>query len=569
FTSLSSDIIRIEEFQGRLGESPETLAAALDCYVQLSRRIESVYVYARMRSDTDLANSANLGDLDRVVSLASQAASISSFLQPELLAIEPEIMQALLGDPELIPYRRMIEDIIRYRPHTLSQEQENILALGGEVFGTAARIFSQLNNADFQFGEVSVAGEKVPLTHASYSLLLKNPHRPVREEAYNSYYSVYDAHKNALAAALSGSVKKDVYFARVRNYKSAIEMSLFADDVETSVYDSLISTVEDNLTGLHEYYELRKRVLKLDHLRIYDTYVPLIAEVKTKTVYEEAVSWIVDALKPLGEDYCEVMRSGLLEKRWVDRYENKGKRSGAYSSGGYDSMPYILMNYKEDNLNDVFTLAHEAGHSMHSYYSIRNQPFQDYQYTIFVAEVASTFNEQLLFKYLEEKYEDDERMLAYLLNEQIDAIKGTLFRQTMFAEFEKEIHNNFESGAPLTVDSYREIYRGLLSKYFGAAVKLSDVDDLECFRIPHFYSAFYVYKYATGLAAAIKLAKDVSSGDNASKERFLDFLSSGCSKHPLDLLCDAGVDLKSPKPVESAVKELAILVDKLGQILDS
>jgi len=387
----------------------------------------------------------------------------------------------------------------------------------------------------------------------------------VRKAAFDRFYQVYDGHKNALAAALGSSVLQDVYQARARNYPSAREAALFGDNVPPSVYDNLIETVRGNLDTIYHYLDIRKRVLRLKELHHYDTYNPIIDVPKTRTSYAQAAKQVAAATEVLDTTYANTLYEGLIKGRWVDRYENKGKRSGAFSAGGFSGPPYILMNYKPEMLDSVFTLAHEAGHSMHTYYSARNQPFQYYQYTIFVAEVASTFNEQLLSKYLMDRAKDPKRR-AQLICREIDEIRGTIVRQTMFAEYEKVIHEIAERGEPLTVDRLRAEYRTLLEDYFGPAFAIDDTLDLEGMRIPHFYRAFYVYKYATGLSAAIALSQGVLYGGKAERERYLDFLKSGSSKYPLDLLRDAGVDLEQPEPVDAAMARLDHLVSELDAL---
>lgn len=567
FEAASARITEIVAYTGRLAESSTVLLQAITCYLTTTRLIEKLYVYSHLRSDEDTANSEQLGKLQQVTKLYAEFAANASFLSPELLGVETSRFEELLDDECLEPYRRMLREITRYRPHTLTPKEENMLALGSEVFGTSSKIFSQLDNADFTFGTVEVNGEQKPLSHSTYISFMKNKNRAVRKTAYEQYYSVFNGHRHGISAALTGSVKKDVYLARVRNYGSALEYGLFGDQVHTSVYENLIATVSKNLSPLYKYYHLRKKVLKLKELTLYDTHVPLVPDVETHHTFEEAVAEICTSLAPLGTDYVNALSVGLTQERWVDRYENKGKRSGAYSSGCYDSPPYILMNYQDDVLNDMFTLTHEAGHSMHSYYSHKYQPYQDHEYTIFVAEVASTFNEQLLFRQLRQKYKNDPKMKAFLLNQQIDEIKGTFYRQVMFGEFEKQIHDFEEDGMPLTVDTYRECYRKLLDKYFGPALTFSDLDSLEFLRIPHFYSPFYVYKYATGIAAAVSLSERVLSGETGAQQAYLNFLKSGGSKPPLKLLADAGVDMQSSAPIEATVRLIDHLVVKLEDTL--
>ncbi|MCU0710399.1 MAG: oligoendopeptidase F family protein [Pirellula sp.] len=390
-------------------------------------------------------------------------------------------------------------------------------------------------------------------------------HGDVRRNAFHQYYAEFCAHENTLAATLAGSIHTDVYYARARNYPSALEASLFADNVPTSVYDNLIAAVREHLPSVHAYFELRRRKMQIDEIHHYDTYVPILSDVPSHHTWDQAVDVVLASLEPLGEGYCQTLAKGL-RGRWCDRYPNQGKQSGAFSCGTFDGDPYILMNYKPDVLNDVFTLTHEAGHSMHSFYSARSQPFQYYNYTIFVAEVASTFNEQLLADYLI-RHADSKSERAAIINHEIDSIRATIVRQTMFAEFEKITHAMAEAGEPLTVASIKEVYHRLLQDYFGQNFVLDDELQLECFRIPHFYRAFYVYKYATGLSAAIALSQRVMKGGADELSQYLKFLQGGCSKDPLDLLRDAGVDMTRPEPVRTALSRFAELVQELDTLL--
>lgn len=565
--ALEKDGALISQFRGTLASSAEQCETAIRRYLDIGRRLEKVYVYARLLSDQDTADSTHLALVEQATNLYTRIAAEWSFLIPELIALSEETLALYLNKPSFADLKRLVLDTVRYKPHTLTSNEENIVALGTEVFGNADKIFSQLNNADLEFGTIEFNGEQLTLSHGSYVVLLKRPERALRQLAFERYYDMFDRHKNTIAATLSGAIKRDCYLAQIRNFPSARYRSLFADNVSENVYDSLVQTVSQGLAPLHRYYALRKKLLGLNEQRIFDTYVQLVPDVSVRTPYEEAVDLVVRSLAPLGEEYTTTLKAGLLNERWVDRYENKGKRSGAYSSGSYDTPPYILMNYKEDDIDQVFTLTHEAGHSMHTLYSCRNQPYQDHGYTIFVAEVASTLNEQLLMHHLMDKYRDDRKMIAYLLNQQIDDIKGTLFRQTMFAEFEHRTHRLAEEHQPLTVAVFRSLYRELLEKYFGPAVQVTALDELECLRIPHFYSGFYVYKYATGISAAIALSEQILSGKAGAVERYLRFLKSGGSKYPLDLLKDAGVDMESPQPVSAAVELFGRLVDRLDTLL--
>lgn len=567
FTALEKALATYSALENTLHKDKEHFEKVIRSYLEASRALEKIYTFAHLQSDTDLSHSENLGFVERTRNLYSRFSSAFSFITPEILALSKETLDAYLAAPSLQDLKRMVLDIARYAPHTLSKEEEKLLAQGSEVFGTSASVFSQLNNADLEFGVIGEGDVTETLSHGTYALFLKKQDRSIREKAYTQYLTVFDKHKNTIATTLAGSVKKDIYLAKVKKHSTALGKALFPDEVPQSVYDNLISTVRKNLPVAHRYYALRKKVIGLDTQRMFDTYVPLVKEVHIKTTYDEAVGLLIDSLAPLGSEYLSVLKKGLTEDRWVDRYENKGKRSGAYSGGCYDSAPYILMNYHEENIHDVFTLTHEAGHSMHSYFSRKHQPYQDNDYTIFVAEVASTFNEQLLTHTLREKYKNDKAMLAFLINQQIDDIKGTLIRQTMFAEFEKEIHERGERNEPLTIDAFRKIYRGLLEAYFGPSLSIESLDELECLRIPHFYSAFYVYKYATGISAAIALSDMVLSGDTKTTENYLTFLKSGGSKPPLELLKLAGVNLESPAPVEKAFVLFDRLVRELEELL--
>ncbi len=559
-------ISEYEQFRGTLGQSPQRLAQCLEFDLEMDRLGERLGCYAYLKTAEDTTNSHYQQMRGRFLQAAAQAGEAASFIRPEIMAIDPERMEQFLDSTELEPYRLMLRRILRYRPHTLSPAEERLLAMQLPMAETASQVFRQLNDADLKFGTIrDHKGQEVVLSHATFGVLLRSPERRVRKEAFHQYYATYQEHANTLAATLEGSVQRDVYYARARNYPSALEKALFPDHVPTSVYENLIRCVRHHLPALHKYYRIRRQAMGLEQLHVYDTYVPILAQLERRHSWEQAVELILEALQPLGEEYCQVLRQGLLG-RWCDRYENQGKQSGAFSYGTYDGDPYILMNFKEEVLDHVFTLAHEAGHSMHSWYSARHQPYHYYNYTIFVAEVASTFNEELLFHHMLSQARDKQER-AYLINRQIDDIRGTIIRQTMFAEFEKTIHEIVERGEALTRETFCQIYHQLLEAYFGPEVVLDPELDLECFRIPHFYRAFYVYKYATGMSAAIALSRRVLQGGEQEREAYLNFLKGGCSKDPLDLLRDAGVDMESPEPVNTALEYFAQLVDELEQLL--
>lgn len=555
-----------EKFRGRLGESPQSLAAALRFDTLFDRAGEALGNYAFLKSAEDQSNSTYQRMVGRFQNAASRAAQAASYMRPEILAIPQARMKQMLTHRPLRPYRTLLVRMRRFKKHTLSQREERLLALQGEMASATNKIFSQLNNSDLKFGMVkNEKGEQIELGHASFATLLHSPKRTVRKTAFHQYYDQFQAHENTLAATLSGSIQRDVYYAKARGYTSALDAALFPDNVPKSVYDNLIAAVHKHLPAVHRYFDLRRRKMKLADIHHYDTYVPILSDLDTRYTWDQAVQTVIDALQPLGSDYCAVLSKGL-KGRWCDRYPNVGKQSGAFSSGAYDGQPYILMNYQEEVLDHVFTLAHEAGHSMHTYYSSSKQPYQYYDYTIFVAEVASTFNEQLLSRHLQSLARDD-RHRAYLINRDIDAIRATVVRQTMFAEFEKITHEQVEAGEPMTVEAFKTIYRGLLEKYFGPDFTLDDCLALECFRIPHFYRAFYVYKYATGLSAAVALANRVTSGGKQELADYLGFLSGGSSKEPLDLLRGAGVDMTRPEPVETTLTHFGRLVEELDALL--
>ena len=566
FKRFQREAKKYPQFKGTLGKSAKQLAECLAFDSALDRLAERLGVYAFLRTTEDQKNSDSQELLGRFQSAATKAGEAASFIRPEVMDIPAAKLERFCRDKSMQPYRLMTERWTRYRPHTLGESEEQILAMQGEMAQAASQIFRKLLDADMKFGSVEdEKGRSIELSNATFSQLLISPKRSVRKKAFHQYYEQFVAHENSLAAALSSNVQKDVYYAKVRKHKSALEGSLFGDNVPLSVYTNLIGSVRKHLPALHRYYEIRRRKMKLKQIHHYDTYVPMLAELSKKRTWKQATKTIMQSLEPLGPEYCGVLEEGL-NGRWCDRYPNRDKQSGAFSCGTFDGDPYILMNYKPEVLDDMFTLAHEAGHSMHSYYSAKHQPYEYYNYTIFVAEVASTFNEQLLSAHLLENAADD-RERAYLINRDIDAIRGTIIRQTMFAEFEKIIHERVEAGQPLTVKALKEIYGGLLRDYFGADFTLDSELELECLRIPHFYRAFYVYKYATGLSAAIALSGRVLKGGEAELEDYLSFLKGGCSKFPIDLLRDAGVDMESPKPVNAALKHFGKLVDELEQLV--
>ncbi|AIM17439.1 oligoendopeptidase F [Neobacillus sedimentimangrovi] len=567
FHEVKSKITGIKEFEGRLGESAETLYNALQFQDQLFERIGKLYTYSHMRYDQDTTNSFYQSLDDRMKNLYSQAASQFAFIVPEILSIDETKLKNFLNEkPELKLYEHSLEEINLQRPHILSAEQEALLAEAGEVMNASSNTFGMLNNADLQFPSIKDEnGNEVEITHGRYIRFLESEDRRVRREAFQAVYKTYGDFKNTFASTLSGNVKKNNFNARIRKYHSARHAALSANNIPESVYDNLVNTVNENLHLLQRYVKLRKKVLGVDELHMYDLYTPLVKDVKMEIKYEEAKDLVIKALAPLGEEYSKVLKEGF-ENRWVDVYENKGKRSGAYSSGAYGTNPYILLNW-QDNVNNLFTLAHEFGHSVHSYFTRKTQPYPYGNYSIFVAEVASTCNEALLNDYLL-KTIDDEQKRIYLLNHYLEGFRGTVFRQTMFAEFEHLIYQKAQNNEALTADLLTEMYYDLNKKYFGEEDIIIDKEiGLEWARIPHFYYNYYVYQYATGYSAATALSKQILEEGEPAVKRYIDFLSAGSSDYPIEVLKKAGVDMTSAEPIKNACKVFEEKLNELEQLL--
>src|SRR5947199_5928421 len=567
FAWLQCEYPKFEQWKDRAGESAHTLAAMLEFEKALELKIERVYHYASLQAAEDSTNNEYLARIGQVQNLVTTIAEAAAFVVPEILAIDAERFTKFVADPALKHWRIKLHKIRRMRSHVLSVPEERLLALSNVALSGYDDMFSQLTDVDMKFGiVVDQTGRERPLTQSSFSSFLVKRDPELRKRAFHQFYSEFRDHQYTLAASLAYSVKADVFHARARRYPSALEAALFPDDVPVAVYEGLVKSVRANLKPLFGYFDLRRRVLGLDELHHYDTYVPLVSEIETRFSFDQAIETVLNAFSPLGKEYVDVLSQALRSSRWCDRYENKGKRSGAFSSGSYGAPPYILMNYKEDVFSDVYTLAHEAGHSMHSWLSQNSQRFQDYEYPIFLAEVASTFNEELLTDYLL-KTTNDPKMRAYIVNRQIDDLRGALFRQPMFAEFEKIIHAIEESGDALTLDVFRSQYHKLLEAYFAENLVLDPELDLECLRIPHFYHAFYVYKYATGISAAVALSQRVLSGESGTVVAYLNFLHSGGSKFPLETLKAAGVDMTTSAPIESALRLFEQRLDELEELL--
>ena len=554
-------------FKGKLASNPETLLQALKALEAVNLQVETVYHYASLQHEADENDTKAADRYGRAMMAYTQMQAELSFIDPELQEIDETKLREWIAKPEFADYKIYIEKLLYFKKYILSEKEERILSLQGQSAQTAETAFSVLTNVDMNktFGSINVNGVEKPLTETTWGIFVRSQDRKIRQEAYKKFYAKYEEHQNTLASLYAGSVNQDVFSMRARGYESSLHAALYGNKVPVSVYHNLIDCVHKNLPVLHEYYSLRKKALGLDELRHYDVYVPLVKSVETKTSYEEAVEICRNALAPLGKEYTDRLCNGLLNG-WADRYENTGKRSGAFSSGCFIGDPFILLNYNDENIRDVFTMAHEGGHSMHSWYSVHNNPFMCYEYTIFEAEVASTFNEELVFEYLL-KNAKTEDMKKYLLAMRADDILATLHRQTMFAEFELKAHEYVENGTPLTPELLRKTYRELLELYFGPEMHFEENSDMEGLRIPHFYSAFYVYKYATGISAALALAHRVTTGGEKEREDYFKFLKSGGSRYPIESLKIAGVDMESVEPVQAACDTFKNIVEQLKKLL--
>lgn len=567
FESVKAMLPLLVEYKGRLGQSADTLYEGLQLRDEVSRRLYKLYTYAHMRYDENTADSFYQAMNDRARTLASQIGATLAFMTPELLAVPETTIETYLNEnADLAMYRHAFDELNQEREHVLTEAEEAILAKAGEVLGQSGTTFGMLNNADLTFPKIKGEdGEETELTHGRFITFLESSDRSVREAAFKAMYGTYAKYTNTLASTLAGSVKKDNFYADVRKFPSARAAALHDNAIPESVYDGLVEAVHEHLPLLHRYVSLRKRVLGLDELHMYDMYTPLVSEVEMKVSYEEAKQLMVEGLAPLGAEYKHILEEGLSE-RWVDVRETRGKRSGAYSSGAYDTQPFILMNW-QDNINNLFTLAHEFGHSVHSYYTRKSQPYPYGDYSIFVAEVASTTNEALLNDYLLKKVTDRKEKL-YLLNNQLETFRGTLFRQTMFAEFEHAIHDAARLGQSLTPEFLTSTYYALNQKYFGEEIVLDEEIGLEWARIPHFYYNYYVYQYATGISAAAALTDQILEEGQPAVERYINnFLKAGSSDYPIEVLKAAGVDMTTKAPVEAALRQFERVLDEFEALL--
>lgn len=567
FGRLQRMIFQYEDFEGTLGESADSLLEYLKFNDETNLLMERLYVYANMRYHQDMANSMYQEFAARAQKLMVEISGASAFAEPEILEITTEKINIFFNEnPELETYKRYISEILRGKNHTLDKKTETILAKSRQMANAAENIFSMYNGADIKFPSITTEeGEEIEITHGNFVPLLESTDREVRKAAFEGVYETYGKMRNTLAATFAANLDQANFYAQVRNFSSAREMYLYGSNIPESVYDNLIETVHKNMDKMHKYVSLRKKILDVSELHMYDLYTPITKAPDTKYSFEAAKDIVLEGLAPMGEEYIKVLEEGF-DNRWIDVYENEGKRSGAYSWGAYGIHPYVLMNY-HGTLDHVFTLAHEMGHAIHSYYSDANQPYVNAGYKIFVAEVASTCNESLLIQHLLKITEDEEEK-AYLINHFLEQFKGTLYRQTMFAEFEKIAHSMVQNGEGVTADRLCEIYYNLNKKYFGDDIVIDKEIELEWARIPHFYNPFYVYQYATGLSAAIALSKRIIEEGKPAVEDYMKFLKGGSSQDPIELLKIAGVDMTSAKPIETALELFGNLLDELQKMTD-
>jgi oligoendopeptidase F len=559
--------LKLSEYKTLLNQSSTKLVECLNADAEMNRLFDKVYVYAQMKSHEDTTDGFYQGIADRADSLGTFVSSANSFIVPGILELPDETLNNFIEENEDLGfYSTYIEDIRRSKPHVLSANEEQLLAMTGEMANSPASIYNMINNADIKFPTIiDEKGQEIEVTKGRYIPFMESSDRRVRKDAFDALYSTYKKQINTLASTLSANVKANIFNANARKYNSAREASLFPDNVPVSVYDNLIEAVDENIHLMHRYVSLRKKLLKYDELHMYDLYTPIVGEVKMEIPFEQGVETVKKGLEVLGSQYMSDLKCGL-SSGWIDVYENEGKRSGAYSWGCYDSHPYVLLNYTP-TVDNMFTLAHEMGHAMHSFYSNSNQEYIYSGYKIFVAEVASTLNEAMLMDYLLKKTTDKKEKM-YLLNHYMESFRGTVFRQTMFAEFEKIIHERAEAGESLTAELLSSIYHELNVKYYGPDMIVDDYIDYEWARIPHFYSSFYVYKYATGFSAATSLSQQIINEGEPALEKYLEFLKSGGSDYPLELLKMAGVDMTSPEPVKDALKRFEEVLNQFEQLIN-
>ena len=569
YRDLESKITEIKSFQGKLSNSSEMLLNSIQSILEVSNQLETIYVYAHLKNDQDTTNTVYQAMFEQASLLATKISESISWFEPEVLEISEETLSKFLKDnKELAAYQHFIDKLTALRKHVLTAESESLLAGAGELFGASSRTFNILNNADIQFPTIEDKdGNTIQLSHGVYGQVMESTDRLLREAGFKSLYKVYQGLNNTFASTLSSHIKYHNYNAAVHHYGSAREAALSAGHIPEAVYDTLLSVVDENIHLLHRYVALRKKLLSVGELHMYDMYTPIMGEATIEFTYNEAKETVLKALEPLGEEYQAVLKQAF-DDRWIDVVENEGKRSGAYSSGAYNTKPYILLNW-HDSLNHLYTLAHELGHSVHSYFTRKNQPYVYGDYSIFLAEIASTTNENLLTEYLL-KTQTKPEIRSYILNHYLDGFKGTIFRQTQFAEFEHFIHKESAKETPLTADFLNQAYKKLNAKYYGPSVSQDPEIGYEWSRIPHFYYNYYVYQYSTGFSAATALADNILK-DKSSKslEKFLIYLKSGSSDYPIDVMKKAGVDMTQKTYLEEAMIVFKLRLEELEKIAKS
>lgn len=554
----------IKKYKGKMSDSAENFYNSLKIMEDSSRRLSYLYAYTHMKHHEDTRINENLADATKSEMIASELGKATAFIVPEIIGMDSSLLDTFLKDERIAPYKKMIDEILRDKPYTLSEKEEELMAAVSDLTGVAENTYEMLSYADMKFPEIEdEKGEKVRLDHFNYSTYIKSKNQRVRKDAFEAEFGTYKKYSNTMASTLFGAIKSEIFNAKTRKYPSALFASLYQDNISVDVYNNLIDSIHENIPALDKYLEIKKKYLGLDELHMYDLYVPMARDFNMEISYEEAKKIILEALKPMGEGYTSLIQKAF-DERWIDVYENEGKKGGAYSWGCYDSHPYILMSYNND-LNSMFTLIHELGHSIHSYLSHNSQPYIYSSYKIFVAEVASTVNETLLIKYLLNNSKDKTEQI-YLLNYYLEQFRTTVYRQTLFAEFEKITHEKVEAGNPMTADDFTEVFYNLNKLYYGGACNVDEISGVEWARIPHFYSNFYVYKYATGFAAASVLSEKILNEDGAV-EKYLEFLKSGGSEYPLDQLRSAGVDMEKKESVDGALKIFNELTEKLEELV--
>lgn len=566
FQAIQKHLPELEALQGTLAQSGQALLTVLQKRDELFEQLERLYVYTSMRKDEDTTNGTYQGMADRAMQLYVRTSTIASYIEPEILALPQEKLDQFVQEtPGLVLYEQQLRDLNRKRPYVRSAEVEAVLAAAGEVTSAPDDIFSMIDNADLKLPNiVNEANEEVPLTKGNYLTFIRSTDRRVRKSAFELLHETFLKQRNTIGATLSAQIKTDIFYTRQRNYSSSRERALSRNNIPVSVYDNLVATIGEHIPLLNRYMKLRKRMLKLDELHVYDLYVPIVPETNDTISYEDARDTVIAALAPLGEDYINTLKQGFTQ-RWIDVFETPGKRGGAYSGGAYGTQPFILLNFQSKR-DSMYTLAHELGHSMHSFYTRTNQPYQYGDYTIFVAEVASTLNEGLLTEYLLNNTSDKATRIA-ILNHSLEDFRGTLFRQTMFAEYEQQIHQKAEEGEALTADTLSEMYKTLNQKYYGGETVIDDLISIEWARIPHFYYNFYVFQYATGISAASSLVQQILHEGQPAVNRYLKFLSSGSSDYSIELLKKAGVDMNTPEPIRQAFQLFESHLSQLEELL--